>query len=189
MGSHVSTPAPTARRAPKKQWPSTGRPARNPGQARDVVRDWIISAGLVPSEDRIAELLPVARVWAPQYRRVAIKLVAQGQSPTREAVESATRQMIATKKQATAQRDAEVTAFVTKYGPDAAAWVGRYRTTHGHGPLWSELAAALELEDRRLTEVTIRALEREGWIHTTPQPRSMRPGPRAHPTPTSEPRT
>jgi hypothetical protein len=141
----------------------------------------------VPSEERIAELLPLARVWAPQYRRVAIKLVAGGQSPTREAVESVTWQMIAAKKQAAAQRDAEVDAFVAECGPDAGAWVRRYCTTHGHGPLWSELVRALELEHRLLTKVTIHALEREGWIRTGAEARSMCPGPRAHLTARSEP--
>lgn len=132
----------------------------------------------MPSEERILELLPLARVWAPQYRRVAIKLVAGEESPTREAVESATRQMIAARRQAAAQRDAEVSAFVAKYGPDAASWVRRYRSTHGHGPLWSELRRALELDHQQL-KATIHALEREGWIRTSPKTRSMRPGPRA----------
>jgi hypothetical protein len=182
MGRHVSSPVPAGRRAQKQRsgTPATGRQPETPEKAREVVRDWIVSAGLVPSEDSIAELLPVARVWAPQYRRVAIKLVAEGRTPTLEAVESVTRQTIAAKKQAAAQRDAEVAAFVAECGSDARAWVRRYCTTHGHGPLWSELATALELQ-RRMTDVTIRALEREGWIRTGPEARSMRPGPRSEP--------
>ena len=117
-------------------------------------------------------------MWAPQYRRVAIKLVAGGKAPTREAVESVTRQMLAARRQSAAQRDAEVAAVVAAHGPDAAAWVRRYRATHGHGPLWSELGRALELEHRQV-KATIHALEREGWIRTSPETRSMRPGPRA----------
>ena len=118
-------------------------------------------------------------MWAPRYRRVAIKLVAGGTPPTREAVESVTRQMIASRRQAAAQRDAEVTAFVAEQGPDAAAWVAAcYRNTHGHGPLWSELGRALELEHRQM-KATIHALEREGWIRTSLETRSMCPGPRA----------
>jgi hypothetical protein len=68
-------------------------------------------------------------VWVPQYRRIAIKLVAAGQAPTREGAQSATRQMIATKKQAAEQRFAEVAAFVAESGPHAAAWV-RGTTEH-----------------------------------------------------------
>ncbi len=159
--------------------PATGRAPRSPGQARKVVWDWITSAGLVPTEERIAELLPLAWVWAPHYRRTAITLVAAGQAPTREAVQSATRKMIAAKKQAAEQRHSEVAAFVAECGPDAAAWVRGYCATRGHGPLWAELGRALELE-HRLMEETIWALHREGWISTGREARSMRPGPRAH---------
>ena len=151
-----------------------------------MVLDWITSAGLVPTEERIGEMLPVARVWPPQYRRIAIKMVAAGQVPTRAAVQAAHRQMVAEKKQAAAQRRDEVAAFVTESGPDAAAWVRRYYDTHGHGPLWSELGRALELS-HRLRQAAIQALEREGWISTSPESRSMRPGLRAHPTPAAEP--
>ena len=192
MGRVDSSPTcPTSRaagRASKKRsgTPRAGRPPRGPEQARTVVLDWITSAGLVPTEERIGELLPVARVWAPQYRLMAIKLVADGQMPTRAAVTAATARMIAEKKQAAARRRAEVAGFVAECGPDAAAWVRRYRDTHGHGPLWSELGAALELS-RRLRQVTIHALEREGWISTGRRTRSMRPGPRAHHTPAAEP--
>jgi hypothetical protein len=94
-----------------------------PEQAREIVWDYITSAGLVPSEDRIAELLPLARVWPPAARRVAIKLVAAGQRPTRAAVEAATRQLITENKRATDERRAEADAVVAARGPDAATWV------------------------------------------------------------------
>ena len=153
-----------------------------------MVWDWITSAGLVPTEECIAELLGSAWVWAPPYRRMAIRLVAAGQAPTREAVESATRQRIAANKQAAEQRDADAAAVVAECGPDAAAWVRGFCATRGHGPLWSELGRALELE-HRLVKATIAALHREGWITTGPEARSMRPGPRTHPTPAPETET
>jgi hypothetical protein len=162
----------------------TGRAVSGPEQAREVVRDWIVSAGFAPSEERIAELLPLARVWSPKARRVAIGLVAAGQLPTRAAVESVTRALLAAKKQAAAQLRVEAEAFVAARGPDAAAWVRGFCHVHGHGPLWFELGQALGLDYRR-REATIRALEREGWISTGPETRSMRPGPRAHLTPPS----
>jgi hypothetical protein len=154
------------------------RAVSDPEQAREIVRDWIVSAGLTPSEELIAELLPLARVWSPKPRRVAIGLVAAGQLPTRAAVESATRALIAAKKQAAAQLRLEAQTFVAACGPDAAAFVRDYYDAHGHGPSWFELGEALQLP-YRLRQVTIRTLEREGWISTGPEARSMRPGPGA----------
>lgn len=190
MGRHASTPKPPGRRVrnrPPGPPRATGRAPRGPAQARKVVWDWITSAGLVPTEERIAELLGWAWVWvwAPHYRRTAIRLVAAGQAPTHEAVQAATRQMIAANKQAAEQHHAQAAAFVAECGPDAAAWVQGYCATRGHGPLWSELGRALELK-RPHVEATIQALHREGWITTGPEARSMRPGPRAQLTPAPE---
>jgi hypothetical protein len=55
-----------------------------------------------------AELLPLARVWPPGARRVAIKLVAAGRRPTRSAVQAATRRLITENKWAVAEHRAEV---------------------------------------------------------------------------------
>jgi hypothetical protein len=154
----------------------TARAVKNPAQASDVVRAWIVGAGLSPTEERIAALLPVARVWSAKARRVAIGLVAAGHLPTRAAVESVTRERIEATKLAAAALRAEVDAFVGARGPEAAAWVREFREVHGHGPSWREFGDAMQLGYRR-REATIRALEREGWISTDAQARSMRPGP------------
>lgn len=153
----------------------TARAVKNPAEARDVVRDWIVSAGLSPTEERIAALLPVARVWSVKARRIAIGLVAAGHLPTRAAVESVTRERIEAKKLAAADLRAQADAFAAARGPEAAAWVQEFREVHSHGPSWREFGDAMQLDYRR-REATIRALEREGWISTDAQARSMRPG-------------
>ena len=93
-----------ARRAPNpRSGIAAGPVVKDPIQAREIARDWVISAGFSPTEGRITALLPVARVWSPKARKVAIGLVAAGQLPTRAAVESVTHKLIEEKKQAIAQ--------------------------------------------------------------------------------------
>lgn len=174
----------TGRRAAPTRRSSTvvGQVVSGPEQAWEVVRDWIVSAGLVPTEERITELLPLARVWSPLPRKVAIGLVAAGKRPTRAVVQAGTRAVIAEKKWVAARRRAEVAEIVTARGPQAAAWVRDYCDAHGHGPSWYELGHALGL-DYQHREHAIRTLECQGWISTGRQARSMRPGPRAHQPP------
>ena len=157
---------------------ATARAVKNPAEAREVVRDWIVSAGVSPTEERIAALLPVARVWSAKARRVAIGLVAAGHLPTRAAVESVTRERIEAKKLAAAALRAQADAFVAARGPEAAAWVREFGEVHGHGPSWHELGEAMQLDYRR-REATIRALEREGWISTAAAAGRCVPGPPA----------
>ena len=172
-----------ARRAPNpRPGIAAGPVVKDPIQAREIARDWVVSAGFSPTEDRITALLPVARVWSLKARKVAIGLVAAGQLPTRAAVESVTHKLIEARKQVAAQLRTEAEAFVSARGPEAAAWVRAFNAAHGHGPLWCELGQALQL-NYRVREATIRALDRAGWITTSPEPRSMRPGPRADSTP------
>lgn len=156
----------------------TARAVRDPAEAREVVRDWIVSAGFSPTEERIAALLPVARVWSGKARRVAIGLVAAGQLPTRAAVEAVTLQRIEAKTRAAAQLRVQAEAFVAARGAEVAAWVRQSCEVHGHGPLWFELGQSLQL-DYQLRKSVIRVLEHEGWISTGPETRSMRPGPRS----------
>jgi hypothetical protein len=90
----------------------------------------------VPTRGRHRAVVALARVWLSKPRRAAIKLVAAGQLPTREAVESVTRELIAAKSQAAAQRRAGAEAFVAARGPDAA-WPDTSST-----PCWPTIAAS-----------------------------------------------
>jgi transposase len=83
-------------------------------------------------------------------------------------VESVTRELIEAKKSAAAQLRGEAEAFVAARGPEAAVWVREFREVHGHGPLWSELAQALQL-DYLQRDTTILGIRTRRLDHDRPR--------------------
>ncbi len=153
------------------------RPVADHTDAVAVARDWLSGAGLVPTEQQVAELVPMARHWEPLARRVAISLVAAGQRPARQRVETFTRARITGRRQQAHATRAAIADFGAR-ADQVAGWVAAHWHHHGHGPTWSELGHAHGLPARSQATAAIHALARDGWLTTGTTPRSLRPGPR-----------
>jgi len=100
------------------------RPVVDHTDAVAVARDWLSGAGLVPTEQQVAELVPMARHWEPLARRVAISLVAAGQRPARQRVETFTRARITGRRQQTHATRAAIADFGAR-ADQVAGWVAR----------------------------------------------------------------
>ena len=157
-----------------------GKPKRDPRRAskhasrrpewRAQVREMLATAG--PAElaaaraDCIAQGIPV-----PSNPAVADRLLER----RRQAEDGPSKR--ARKRALLAANEADGGA---QWGPRVAAWAATYLAEHGEGPMWGEIGGGLGLE-RGIWPVLFPRLIKMGWVTSTLEARSTRPGPRWHP--------
>lgn len=64
-------------------------------------------------------------------------------------------------------------------GARVAALAAKARQQVGMGPTWREVGRVMGWDEPWQWQLAMRRLERWGWIVTTPEARSLRPGPKA----------
>lgn len=126
----------------------------------------------------LARLVPDGFTGArPQDKAWKFELF-KGRTPTPEAVRNRMFFMEGQRRRRKAQAKAAVVAAHLDYdrlGPQVAEWVQRYVDTHGYGPLWSEVGSAWGW-NRIHSHAILTAMRRTGWVASTDEPRSLRPG-------------
>ncbi len=128
----------------------------------------------------VAEGLAVHN-WTPEPTP---QLVWGGMTPTPAAVAG----LVADKAARRARRveeAADVAVIAARDGVAAAVAVARIVEDTGTGPTWTELRAAMGWSRRASREIIPKLLQ-AGWLTSTTEHRSLRPGPRHTPTPRAE---
>jgi len=124
---------------------------------------------------------------APDKRSAWLQLVRGGMTPTPAAVAG----LVADKARRRGRRVqeaaevAEVAEIAARDGAAAAVTVARVVEDTGTGPTWTELRAAMGWR-RSASRGIIPELVQAGWLASTTEHRSLRPGPRHTPTPRGE---
>ncbi len=111
----------------------------------------------------------------PEKRSAWLKLVRGGMTPTPAAVAGLVASKAA-RRARRAQEAVEVAEIAARDGASAAASVTRIVDDTGTGPTWIELSAAMGWP-RNSSRGIIPRLIQAGWLTSTPEPRSLRPGP------------
>ena len=114
----------------------------------------------------------------PEKRSAWLQLVRRGITPTPAAVAG----LVADKAARRVQEAAEVAEIATRDGAAAAAAVARIVADTGTGPTWTELRSTMGWPRRAAREITPKLLQ-AGWLTSTTDHRSLRPGPQHAPTP------
>jgi len=117
----------------------------------------------------------------PDKRSAWLQLVRGGMTPTPAAVAGLVADKAA-RRGRRVQEAAEVAEIAARDGAAAAVAVARIVADTGTGPTWTELRAAMGWPRRASREITPKLLQ-AGWLTSTTDHRSLRPGPRHTPTP------
>ncbi len=117
----------------------------------------------------------------PEKRSAWLHLVRGGMTPTPAAVAGLVADMAA-RRARRVQEAAEVAKIAARDGAAAAVSVARIVADTGTGPTWTELRAAMGWPRRSAREIIPKLLQ-AGWLTSTTEHRSMRPGPRHPSTP------
>jgi len=111
----------------------------------------------------------------PEKRSAWLQLVRGGMTPTPAAVAGLVASKTA-RRARRAQEAAEVAEIAKRDGASAAAAVARIVDDTGNGPTWLELGAAMGWP-RDASRGIIPRLVQTGWLTSTAEVRSLRPGP------------
>jgi DNA-binding IclR family transcriptional regulator len=134
-----------------------------------------------PKADTPVQAEAPVRAEAPAGVDVVLGLARAGITPTAAAVADHLERYEKRRR-----RQAVIRAFTPRLdldGPRAAAWVAQVLAETGTGPTWWELAIAMDWPTP-VRRRQVQALLARGWLVATSQPRSLRPGPAAHPNDT-----
>jgi len=186
------TPAPT-RSAPKraagpghgespKAAPDTSPPPPVVGTAEQQAEQALRTARREVTPAAIAKLVlhPIPHD-DPDKRSAWLHLVRGGMTPTPAAVAGLVADKAA-RRARRVQEAADVAEIAVRDGAAAAAAVARIVEDTGTGPTWTELRAAMGWPRRASREIIPKLLQ-AGWLTSTTEHRSLRPGPRHAPTP------
>jgi hypothetical protein len=128
----------------------------------------------------LAAALRPAR-WADRTREqcVVLQLARRGETPTAGAVAARLDQLEAHRAHVDRLR-AQAAPLGAADGPRAAAHVAQVVRATAEGPTWWELGDAMGWpRNKFVREFVIRGLAAAGWLRVGPEPRSLRPGPKA----------
>ena len=123
----------------------------------------------------------------PEKRSAWLQLVRGAMTPTPAAVAG----LVADKARRRGRRAreaaevAEVAEIAARDGAAAAVAVARIVADTGTGPTWTELRSTMGWPRHAAREITPKLLQ-AGWLTSTTEHRSLRPGPRHTPTPRGE---
>ncbi len=120
----------------------------------------------------------------PDKRSAWLHLVRGGMTPTPAAVAGLVADKAA-RRARRVQEATEVAEIATRDGAAAAAAVARIVEGTGTGPTWTEIRAAMGWPRRASREIIPKLLQ-AGWLTSTTEHRSLRPGPRHESTPRGE---
>ncbi len=112
----------------------------------------------------------------PEKRSAWLQLVRGGMTPTPAAVAGLVTDKAA-RRTRRAQEATAVTEIAARDGAAAAAAVARIVEDTGTGPTWTELRATMDWPRNAATGIIPR-LTQAGWLTSTTDHRSLRPGPR-----------
>ena len=117
----------------------------------------------------------------PDKRSAWLQLVRGGMTPTPAAVAGLVADKAA-RRARRVQEAADVAEIATRDGAAAAAAVARIVADTGTGPTWTELRSTMGWPRSASREIIPKLLQ-AGWLTSTTEHRSLRPGPRHTPTP------
>ncbi len=117
----------------------------------------------------------------PDKRSAWLQLVRGGMTPTPAAVAGLVADKAA-RRARRVQEAADVAEIATRDGAAAAAAVARIVADTGTGPTWTELRSTMRWPRNTAREITPKLIQ-AGWLTSTTEHRSLRPGPRHTPTP------
>ncbi len=120
----------------------------------------------------------------PDKRSAWLHLVRGGMTPTPAAVAGLVADRAA-RRARRVQEAADVAVIAARDGAAAAVAVARIVEDTGTGPTWTELRAAMGWPRRASREIIPKLLQ-AGWLTSTTEHRSLRPGPRHTSTPRDE---
>ncbi len=120
----------------------------------------------------------------PDKRSAWLHLVRGGMTPTPAAVAGLVADKAA-RRARRVQEVADVAVIAARDGAAAAVAVARIVDDTGTGPTWTELRAAIGWPRRASREIIPKLLQ-AGWLTSTTEHRSLRPGPRHTSTPRGE---
>ncbi len=117
----------------------------------------------------------------PDKRSAWLQLVRGGMTPTPAAVAGLVADKAA-RRARRVQEAADVAEIATRDGAAAAVAVARIVADTGTGPTWTELRSTMGWPRSASREIIPKLLQ-AGWLTSTTEHRSLRPGPRHTPTP------
>ena len=120
----------------------------------------------------------------PDKRSAWLQLVRGGMTPTPAAVAGLVADKAA-RRARRVQEAADVAEIATRDGAAAAVAVARIVADTGTGPTWTELRSTMGWPRSASREIIPKLLQ-AGWLTSTTEHRSLRPGPRHTPTPRGE---
>ena len=120
----------------------------------------------------------------PDKRSAWLQLVRGGMTPTPAAVGGLVADKAA-RRARRVQEAADVAVIAARDGAAAAVAVARIVEDTGTGPTWTELRAAMGWPRHASREIIPKLLQ-AGWLTSTTEHRSLRPGPRHMSTPRGE---
>ncbi len=118
----------------------------------------------------------------PEERSAWLQLVRGGMTPTPAAVAGLVASTAA-RSARRAREAAELAAIAKRDAAAAAATVARILADTGTGPTWTELGRVMGWPINAARSSIVPRLLRACWLTSTPEPRSLRPGPRHTNTP------
>jgi len=181
------TPAPTRAAGPghgasPKAVPNTSTPPPVVGTAEQQAEQALRTARREVTPAAVAKLAPHPIPHDdPDKRSAWLQLVRGGITPTPAAVAGLVADK-ARRRGRRVQEAAEVAEIAARDGAAAAVAVARVVADTGTGPTWTELRAAMGWP-RRASRGSIPKLLQAGWLTSTTEHRSLRPGPRHTPKP------
>jgi len=150
---------------------------------------WLVRLGVPVTEEAVALVAPHVDVGGERTlleTQAFARLVRLGQAPTAAAVRGeaaalevsqARRRQLKEESKATETVELDVPVA----GEQAARFVAQRLELTGTGPSWGELREHMGWPSRPVTLRALRLLQNAGWLTSTPEEGSLRPGPLYNP--------